>query len=534
MTLVAQIIDGLGQIGTRVYPTVAALPAPRLGALVIVDGGTGGALYVGLHDVGGTLAWLPWTALYQALLTNPPPGHNTVTDSGVGDHPIFTQGSNANVFEADSVTALVLEQTGATPVGPIEEMQRSTLTPAQPIQSIFPDGTTNVTTINGYAEITVRTYSALPAANTNHLGAIVRLLGGSGVQDTFWMCVLNASNAPAWVQFIGPQGPVGPVGPAGPTGPAGQFGPYPALPTGGAAIDFWMEVAAFDGTYLPYILAFGYVLQVIGVSGRWGANLAATGDFIVDGEGNNQIGAGAGMVGPSPIAPSVPIGKIIKYMFQNQGIAQPGWSGWGDAETAYTMPQSGTAIFKSNMDNTTADVRGNILAHVKITSPVPGTSDWTAFINFGATAGGFTPVFAGSGTRDGAGWHEGAFNNGDVCRGIWIGLSFVNPFVLRGDEFVGVYTPPATVPPNGCRELGEVAFSSGSPLTSLTVLPSGNYDRVGPYSNTNEVSVCTRLEVFAFVDYTCAGGAPGGTVTMTGLTIKGHGPIPSELAPYIL
>ena len=62
-------------------------------AVVIVDGGTGGQLYVGPHDIAGSLAWIEWTALYDAVRRNPPAGWNFINDSNSGDVPLSTQGS---------------------------------------------------------------------------------------------------------------------------------------------------------------------------------------------------------------------------------------------------------------------------------------------------------------------------------------------------------------------------------------------------------------------------------------------------------
>lgn len=529
MTLVSQVIDGMGQIGTRVYPSVAAMPAPRLGALAIVDGGTGGQLYVGLHDVGGTLAWIPYSALYQALLTNPPPGHNTVVDSGVGDHPLFTQGSNSVVFQADNVTALVLEQTDTAPVGPILEIQRSNSTPAQPIENVFPDGTTDVITINGYGEITTRSYSALPVANTNHLGAIVRLLGGSGVQDTFWLCVLNSGGAPAWVQFQGPPGPAGPAGatgPAGPTGPAGAQGllSFPALPDATHAITFQLIMEAVV-TVLPYRFPAGYTVQFLGLQGYWRFN-DALGNFITSGAGSDQNASNG-----------KPLGQLVwqEWTVDSHGIE----TSIGTLEaytTAITIANANDFLVALMNININDPQGGYLLATIR----VQGSSlTWHAHIDFTIVNGGFSAHFAGSGTwTSGTGWQSGQFINGDHITGIWIRLALSSATTVTSIEYQGSLTIAGGLFYSAGGEAGItqdadglISYSKGMHLTS------GAFDYiwgtgVGHDFDTASPDTINLLGLFLYAwDSNVAGG---GSSTITTLDIHGTGAVPAELVPYLV
>jgi hypothetical protein len=194
------IIDGLGHVHGLIYADTASLPTPSLGALAVVDDGTGGVLYVALHDISGTLAWLAWTPLYNAILKNPPPGWNLIVNTNPGDVGLNVEGDTAIIALSSIRPALRAGQNGTTPEEAALSIERSNLTPGTPL-AVTQDGDLEIATwLNGYGEITVRSYADLPAANSDHLGALARLVAGGSGTDTLWYCA-EVGGVPTWVLF---------------------------------------------------------------------------------------------------------------------------------------------------------------------------------------------------------------------------------------------------------------------------------------------------------------------------------------------
>lgn len=199
------IVDGLGQTGTKIYASVGALPAPRLGAMVSVDDGTTGRWFVGL-SVSGTATWVELGNLANVVQTIATPTNNEITSSDPTATGLSVNVAGPALTLVSPETLVLAVQSGATPSQVPFAVVRATSTPAVALLQTEPDGSTLVPFVNGSGEITVRTYAALPAASSAHLGAIARLLGGSGVQDTFWVCVLNSLGVPVWNNLQGAAG----------------------------------------------------------------------------------------------------------------------------------------------------------------------------------------------------------------------------------------------------------------------------------------------------------------------------------------
>lgn len=315
VTKIAEFIDGFGQTGTRIWSSLTAAPAPRLGAFIVVDDGSNGALYVGL-SVSGVATWVRWADLLHVVVTNPGLPDNQIVSTDSSVVPLAVSGvATAIVSQSDS-RALNAIQNGGGPTVSVIHISRVALTPAVPMVDVDP-GTGSVTSINGYGEITIPTYSSLPTPNANHLGVVARALGGTGVQDSVFICVLDSTGTPIWATFQGPAGTPGTNGVTpllresggyiqvsydggttwsnllpladitGPAGPAGLLN-FPPLPSvGGNAVTFWLQCLA-GGQPLPWQLPPAYTFQVVDSWGRWGSTDGTGVNFFSDALGNNN------------------------------------------------------------------------------------------------------------------------------------------------------------------------------------------------------------------------------------------------------
>lgn len=199
MTQVSQIVDGYGQTGTRVYASLSDAPSPRVGAFIVVDNGTSGTLYVGIH-VAGTPTWVSWTSLLSgAIVQAPTTGQNVISDANAGEFALAATGDRGVQAISRQLNALAAEQIDATPLDPVVDIVRFHAAPSVPLADASADGTNFNNWLNGYAELVLAHYSALPTANANHVGAIVRLIAGGGGTDSFWTCALVAGT-PTWLQ----------------------------------------------------------------------------------------------------------------------------------------------------------------------------------------------------------------------------------------------------------------------------------------------------------------------------------------------
>jgi hypothetical protein len=413
-----EIIDGMGNIHAQVYASVGVLPPVRAGALVIVDDGTSATLYFGAHDNTSSLVWVALNQLWNAIVQFPTPGQNVITDLSTTDIALVV----ASDFEGIEITApgksLQAIQTGSVPTTPVVRYSRLSETDGVPLEIFRPDGSTDVATVNGAAEITARPYDTLPSPTTGHLGGIVRLLGGSGHEDTFWMCVLNGIDVPIWTQFIGPSGTDGTDGTNGTngtngvtplfqvaggylqvsydegttwanlialsaiTGPQGMID-FPALPAPGAdPITFQMMVYG-RGTMMPYLFPVGYGIQVV----------ATTGFFVIHDPMQDYITSGPGSAVDNE-ANGFAIGRLLARFAQTDAGGLPTGTQPADLTTGYDA----FTVLTVEIADTVVELYANsavpgtqdsyVLATITISPVAPVSSPQV--INFLPSDGGFT------------------------------------------------------------------------------------------------------------------------------------------------
>lgn len=377
------IIDGIGQTHTRVYASVGALPAPALGAFAIVDGGTRGVLYIGVHDVLGALSWVRLLDLLDAILRNPSTLANVITDTTPGRPGLKIQTAADGLDVRAPGAVIVGEQDGSTPANAILDLIRDIATAAVPIAQASPDGSTEVPFVNGFAEISARTYTTLPTATTDHLGAIVRLIGVSSTQDTFWMCVLDASSSPVWTQFIGPTGATGPAGPTGPEGPTGPAGPagtidLPALPST-EVLDFAMIVLA-QGTDLPWIVPANYAIQAVSSKGIWTAVGSDVNRYHTPYTGSPTHNEGNGIPTARLTFERIDLNSDLREISSDAPV---------DATVPLTITADSAIAMAANCENQ-FNSTGWILATIRVTPPALNTT--THVFDFTTGEHGWTRV----------------------------------------------------------------------------------------------------------------------------------------------
>lgn len=555
----ATLVDGLGQLHTRVYAAVGDLPAPFLGAMAIVDGGTGGDLYVSLHDISGSLAWIAFTVLYDAVVVNPTSTDNHIVQSTSGAFglSIDSEGPGAAFQARNGYEALdVAQLDGAT--APLVSGSRNTVVGGQPLLRLRPDTSTDTIQVNGFGEISAIAYDALPTMTSDHLGAIIRVLA-TGEQDKFYMGVLDASSTPIWTQFIGPTGATGATGatgpapvigtptvtglpagdaptisqtgsgtsgdpyidhfgiPAGATGPAGSIS-FPDLPIDGASVTFAMNVLS-GGSYLPWRLPAGYTFQVLSTTGLWGYEDAGTGDIWV------YPGVGSGSVDCDVYG----CGRLLSEEHHTQGA---GDTDLGDPLTAaITVLSDADILLFENIQSGTVPV-GEIIAVVEIVSIAAGA--WFSHVDFTASDGGFAAVIeTGSpfGTySSGTGWEAaGVISGGYPYKGVYILLT-IDSTALTSIEMFGTATFSNLNPANamiGAGGSGFLAYDTGA-----TAPPSGPIDWLWngvvshPSNPSSPQAGQTQLILFIFSsDHDETSGAS----LITGCTIHGTGAKPPQL-----
>lgn len=502
----ATLVDGLGQLHTRVYASVGALPTPFLGAMAIVDGGTGGQLFISLHDGSGTLAWIALADLYDVVQTIATPTNNEITSSDPTATGLSVNVSGPALTLVSPETDILAIQSGLTPTQVPFAVVRGTSTPGVALLETEPDGSTIVPFVNGSGEIVVRTYSSLPGASTDHLGAIIRILGGSGVEDKFYLCVLDATGTPIWTQFIGPAGAAGAAGvtpqlresggyiqvsydggvtwsnlvpltditgPTGPTGPAGSIN-FPPLPApGDGPTSFWISVLS-TGQYLPWLIPAGYEVQVIGSSGLWGAVQFGDSDFISDGLGNND-----GATWPTPHDSRFATGRIVAQTFDSTGAlyAPDGTHNFNDPWTVMTLEEDSYMAFLENVST------GNLAAQISVLVTVTPHATELIF-DFTANDGGWTGFTAddGCGTPinlahyvSGVGWEFPAYTPSCVghteCQG-QITKDLGATYAVSSMEVFGYYYGPGASARQIYSELGTTpAPFSGPVYINSTTFP---------------------------------------------------------------
>lgn len=530
MTVISQLIDGMGQIGTRVYADFASLPSPRLGAFAIVDGGTGGVLYVGLHDIGGTLSWIEWSALYNAILKNPPSGWNVITNS-FDAYGLAIDSAGRGLGVQTTLANFTANQTG-TPTEAAVTLYRSAETADVPFETASPDGSAVIGYLNGHAEITCRTYGVggLPSPDGTHLGAIVRELGDTGFQDTIWICVLDHTGTPIWASFEGTPGATVYYGtpiahglsvgsdptvtqtgtgtsgdpyiedfgiPVGATGADGLID-FPALPAAGDSITFTMIVDAL-GVLLPYKFSAGTTLHVNSTKGFWSGNDSEA-IYWTDKAGSPTHNA----------ANSKPFGQLVwQTGLLNSDDLQVTLGTLESYSSDITISDDNTYVSMLENVNTNDPVTGFLLVNITITVPSAGPAGCHKF-DFLTSDEGFAviPGYAGTWTV-GVGWHSatgylGLYKQtpgGYTARGNEVHETGTNITIAytastdgsgaaisgtiqnfaSGDTTEQIYSTPVSIATGNCV----VAFTSDGSATTLTSLSVGSVETDNPFGLNN-------------------------------------------------
>lgn len=429
-----QIVDGLGQVGSRVWPSVGSLPAPRLGAFVTVDDGTTGTVYFGC-SVGGVAQWVPLPSLLDVIHTVATPTNNQITSSDPTATGLGISTSGPALSAQSPVVAGLFSQPDGSAGVPAVQVHRAAGTPGTALIEVEFATLEGGALVNGSGETCVSFYSALPAASVYHRGAIIRVSPGAPTADTFYLGGLDASGADVWLNFTGAQGPPGvtPIfqiaggyiqvsydsgatwtdlvalsaitGPAGPQGPPGLLN-FPPLPSvGGSAVTFWTPIFP-DGTPLPWLIPSGYTVQVVGGWDLWGYFEATNPLFLSDYLGNANI---------SPFASQVdtryPAGKILSQTYTPAGAnyAYDGSHVYNDATVALLLSEDTYVLLLENLPVSVPYI-GYVWAQIEVTpAPASGCHDW----NFLSSDGGWVTVYTAGGSGQwisGSGWQSQLIN----------------------------------------------------------------------------------------------------------------------------
>jgi hypothetical protein len=271
-----QIIDGFGQIGTRVWENIADAPAPRLGAIICVDEGVNGLLWFGGHDSGGTLVWKRLLISYlDALIQVPLDNTRNTVHPATGVIPITTEGVSevGAALTSDDHAALFVLQTG-TPTQPVIDGGRDHLTEDVPLLNLADSDAAGTTLLNGRAQTGTRIYPSLPVADEISIGCIICV--DNGADGDFFKGVHDHAGTPVWSDLRGPQGPDGTV-------------TLPGLPAAGLCTDAVYLVPA-SGFILPNLIPPGYTVTVVGFSGLWEISNGLA-IYVVDGNGSSDLAA---------------------------------------------------------------------------------------------------------------------------------------------------------------------------------------------------------------------------------------------------
>ncbi len=358
-----EIVDGYGQIGTRIWHDLSSAPAPRLGAIICVDGGVGGQFYVGVHDPSGVLSWETLAAtgigietIISHILAAGTTPTLTVTTLPDGNFKLdFGLSAGANGISVETVTSHVLSP-GSTP----------TLTTTD-----LPDG---------------------------NLALDFGLSAGVGIDEVIYH-VLAAGSTPTLTVTTQPDGNLAldfgiAAGATGATGPAGPVGivSLPEIPAAGSSVEF-VAIVETTGFMFPWVLPAGSTIRVNGFQGRWRTDDSGS-LFYTDGNGT-----ATGTLG------GFPIGALL-IENQHLGTNQNGTTFQAsDIWThLYILDAPGQAILYANTLDPTLN-GGYLICDITVSIP---PDVWCMNFDFTLSDGGFavTPGGAFSGTwTSGVGWH---------------------------------------------------------------------------------------------------------------------------------
>lgn len=419
MSVLSTIVDGYGQTGTRVYATLGDAPAPRVGSFIIVDDGTVGELFVGL-SVAGSPAWVLWNDISPAVILNPLTSGRNAIVPGSGINPLEISATDAPAISvlADTLQAFIGHQTG-TSAEPAIDLQRNTSTPSVPMVSALPGDGGSSAPVNGWGEITARTYSVLPTPTADHLGSVIRLIGGSGLQDLIYVGILNAAAAAAWLlvadgsacapefqvkpghpdtlqisldcgatwtdSIVAPTGSTGATGSTGSTGATGATGAgltFPALPTDAASVTFPMLIPA-AGCYLPWLLPVGYTVLIESAQGYWYLQYPTVTYYATTYQGSPTVDEGSFAVGRLIFTPHV-IDPTSGAVVTQEAIV--------DGLALYTADVSEIALFMcANYNTSPYENTGYIVAQITVdSSSAPGCHKFDFTIDEQGWSGNYT------------------------------------------------------------------------------------------------------------------------------------------------
>jgi hypothetical protein len=209
--------------------------------------------------------------------------------------------------------------------------------------------------------------------------------------------------------------------------------------------------------------------------------------------------------------------------------------------TPYVVPSgvSNQQILLQVNDSTLGDNSGEYVVGVTVCRS-NATLDWCATINLALTSGGITASMEDDSTvagtwSPGVGWRDALFHTGGVARrGIILNLA-LETFEITGMECFGTYSEGVWLP-------SPPAF----PIEHMEILhPGGDYydagtlwgGMVSPYDISGTGGTVPNVIQVTFFLYCGNAGLtdpdPGGTAVLNRLRICGHGPVPSQLVPYL-